>query len=136
MSGRRLLSAVILVTLAACGGPLKYEVRSSETAPGADAKIVADVNKEQNQTELKVHANNLPPPSRVVEGSNNFVAWYRKDSKDAWTRIGSMEYDEGDRKAKLNATTPETSFDIAISVEKEPSPASPSPDIVFSQHIN
>ena len=103
---------------------------------GRRREIVADVKKEQNQTQLEVAAQNLPPPQRVVDGSKNFVAWYRKDTKDTWTRIGSMDYDEGDRKAKLNATTPETSFDLEISVEKEPTPASPSSDIVFSQRIN
>ena len=67
----KMRSLVLFLSLAAaaCGGPLKYEVPSSARAPGADAKIVAKVQKEQGLTQLEIEAVNLPPPARVSEGA-------------------------------------------------------------------
>lgn len=65
-------------------------------APGADAKVVADVKKDQNQTLLEVEVKNLPPPERVADGSSAFVAWYRKGSSAQWARLASLKYDKDD----------------------------------------
>lgn len=128
--------ALLSLFLFACGGPLKYEVASSAKAPGADAKVVADVKNDQNQTLLEVEVKNLPPPERVADGSSAFVAWYRKGSSAQWARLASLKYDKDDRKGSLKASAPETSFDLQISAEKAPDVASPSSDIVFSQRVN
>ena len=122
--------------VAACSGPLKYQVPSSSKAPGADAKIVADVKAEQRQTLLEVTAENLPPAARVADGSSTYVVWQRKDSSGKWSRVGGLDYKEGDRKATFKGSVPETSFDLEISAEKEASAESPSADIVFAQRVN
>lgn len=129
------LRSLILLLLVACGGPLKYNVASSPKAPGADAKIVADVKKDQNQTLLEVDIQNLAPPSRVSEGTKHYVAWYRKNDSTQWMRLASVKYDEDSRKGKLSASAPETSFDFEVSAEKEDGPASPSSEIIFSQRV-
>jgi hypothetical protein len=133
------ISSLVLclsLALAACGGPLKYEVASSARAPGADAKVVAEVKKDQSLTQVEIVAVNLPPPARVTDGATTYVVWHRKDSSGAWARSGGLAYDESDRKGKWTGSIPETSFDLVISAEKEVSAGSPSGETVFSQHVN
>lgn len=127
-----LLAALFLV---ACGGPLKYDVASTPKAPGADAHIVADVQAEQNKTDLEVTVEHLAPPDRVAPGSVAYVAWYRKDDKAVWGRIGGLAYDADGRKGTFTGSVPETAFDFAVTGEKNDAPASPSPEVVLTQRI-
>jgi predicted small lipoprotein YifL len=132
--GSALVAASVLV-LAACGGPLKYNVPSSRLAPGADAEIVANVNEDQNQSLVEFHAKNLPPPARVNPNGTCYVAWQRKSDKMPWARLGTVKFDEANRTADLTATVPEQSFDFEVSVEANESVQSPSADVVFSQRV-
>jgi hypothetical protein len=121
--------------VAACGGPLKYQVPSSARAPGADAKIVADVAADQGQTRLEMDITNLPPPGRINEKATAYLAWYRKDSSATWSRVGGLKYDEGDREGKISGSVPELAFDLSVTAENNDSPASPSPDVIVSQRV-
>jgi hypothetical protein len=116
-------------------GTLKYNVPSSSLAPGADAKVVAEVKKNQHQTMLEVEASNLVPPSRVQPDGVQYVAWYRHDPSGAWNRIGTLDYDEDARRAIVAGSVPETAFDLQISVEPGILPSSPSPQVLFSQRV-
>jgi len=129
--------AVVAVAgmLAACGGPLKYDAISSPRAPGADASITADVREDQHQTELRLEIENLPPAARVEAGSEHYVAWYRRDSKETWKRIAGLEYEVDSREAVLQTAVPETSFELWVTTEKDLDVVSPSPSIVFEQRI-
>lgn len=122
--------------LAACGGPLKFQVPSSKNAPGADAQIVADVKQEQGLTQLEIEARNLPPPGRVQEGATSFIVWQRKSPQAQWARLGGLQYDEDTRKGTWSGTVPETGFDLNITTEKASDVASPSGDTVFKQRVN
>ncbi len=115
---------------------MKYQVPSSARAPGADAKVVADIKEDQGLAQVEIAATNLPPPSRVSEGATTFIVWHRKDSGAQWSRLGGLAYDEDDRKGTWTGSVPETSFDLAISSEKDAEVASPSGETVFSQHVN
>jgi hypothetical protein len=119
----------------ACGGPLKYQVPSSAKAPGADAKVVADVAEDQGQTRVEIEVTNLAPPERVNPNAKVFVAWYRKGPSAIWSRIGGLKYDEGDREGSLAGSVPEIAFDLTISAEATEAPASPSADVVLSQRV-
>lgn len=129
------LAAAAVIVLAACGGPLKYNIASSRLAPGADAEIVVNLNEGQNTAALELHAKNLPPPSRVNPNGKFYVAWQRKSDKVGWSRLGNVLFDEDNRTAEFTATVPEQSFDFAISVEANEGVQSPSADVVFSQHV-
>ncbi|HKU38842.1 MAG TPA: hypothetical protein VJR89_11865, partial [Polyangiales bacterium] len=63
--------------LAACGGPLQYEMRGTQLSPGADAKLEAKVDEKRNMTQLDLQAINLTPPDRVVDGGTSYVVWTR-----------------------------------------------------------
>lgn len=121
--------------LAACGGPLKYQLASTPKAPGADAKLTAVVHEDQHQTELVFEAKELPPPGRVSEGATDYVAWSRKSSDAVWARLGALQYDSDDREATLKGSVAEIAFDFEVTAEKTDGPASPSPDVVFNQRV-
>lgn len=129
------LVAAFALVVAACGGPLKYNVPSSRLAPGADAEIVANVNEGQNQTMIEIHAKNLPPAGRVNPNGLFYVAWQRKNSNTPWARLGTVKFDEVARTAELIATVPEQAFDFEVSVEANESVQSPSADVVFAQRV-
>lgn len=135
MNGIRFGLVGIALVLVACGGPLKYSTASTSRAPGADAKIVADVKKDQNVTQLVIGVENLAPPGRVADGAKHFVAWYRSSSSSPWSRVASMKYDESGRKAELSGSVPATEFDLEVSAEKDSDVASPSGDVVLSQRV-
>ena len=128
-------SLCLAVLLAACGGPLKYQVASSPRAPGADAKIVADVSADQGQTQLEVEIKNLAPPGRVTQNAKDYVVWYRKNSSATWARVGGLKYDEGSREGTLTGSVPEIAFDLSVTAEESDGPASPSADVVVSQRV-
>jgi hypothetical protein len=124
-----------LPLLAACGGPLKYSVASTARAPGADAKVVADISTDQGQTRLDVDVVNLPPPGRVSDKATNYTAWYRKNSDATWSRIGGLKYDNSGREGTITGSVPEIAFDFTVTAEENESPASPSPDVILAQRV-
>jgi len=135
MNAVRMIVVGAALALVACGGPMKYNIASTSRAPGADARIVADVKKDQNVTQLQVAVANLAPPGRVVDGAQHFVAWYRPNGSSPWSRVASMKYDEGARKAELSGSVPAIEFDFEVSAEKDAAVASPSADIVLTQRV-
>jgi hypothetical protein len=132
---KRVWIAAVAGLLAACGGPLKYEAISSPKAPGADASITADVHEDQHQTDLKLDIDHLPPASRVDPDSTHYVAWYRRDDKDTWTRLAGLVYEEGSREGTLRTAVPETHFDLWVTTERDVDAVSPSPNVVFTQRV-
>ncbi|MFN0063792.1 MAG: hypothetical protein ACKVPX_14905 [Myxococcaceae bacterium] len=134
---RNLGFAVVVAVLgSACSSTLQYAVPGTERAVGADAEIVANVNPDNNITKFDIRASHLPPPARVVEGADTFVVWARRDSSQPWTRVGSLKYDPGARSGEmLEASVPETGFELIISAEVGGTPGSPSNDVVFSQVV-
>ncbi len=127
--------ALLALIVVACGGPLKYTVASTPLAPGADARIVADVNQAEQQTQLEVELSNLPPPDRVGAGKKAYVGWFRKDAKAPWARIGGLNYDDGGRAGKLHGSVPEAEFDFELTAEEDSAPVSPSPEVVLAKRI-
>jgi hypothetical protein len=127
--------AAVASVLSACGGPLKYDALSSPKAPGADASIKADVHEDQHQTNLEMNIDNLPPASRVDPESTHYVAWYRRDDQQRWTRIAGLEYEEGSREGTLRSAVPETHFELWVTTERDVDAVSPSPNVVFTQHV-
>lgn len=136
MTFRSFVLFALLALLAAGCGPQKYNLRSDPRAPGADAVLTADIQKDQGRTALEFHVTNLAPPDRIEAGDTAFVAWYRKDDKTAWQRIGALKYDAESRSGSLaSASVPETAFDMELTAEKNVDPASPSPTVIFQQRV-
>ncbi len=137
MNARSLVLSFALASgLAACGGPLRYSVRSPIDIQ-ADAQVVARVHEAQRQTQLEIVVTKLAPPARVApEGSfTTYVGWTRRDEDSSWSRLGALKYDADDGTGELTGTTNETSFDLAISAEAGADAAAPSTAIVFMQRV-
>jgi hypothetical protein len=118
-----------------CGGPLRYQTKSTGQVPGADAEIEANVNENQRQTQLTVEITNLPPPDRVESSSQHYVAWYRRGPDTVWTRVAALAYEPDTREANLQGSVPELKFMLEITAEPTLDSASPSPNVVFMQEI-
>lgn len=121
--------------LAACGGPMNYERQGTSDAPGADARIEAEVSADQRQTQVNVEIEHLAPPGRVGEGAASYVAWYRRDAGETWRRIGALSYDSEERKGTLNGSVPEVSFDLQVTAEPAANVAAPSSEVVVTQRV-
>jgi hypothetical protein len=133
---RLALALLVCATFLGCGGPLRFTPQGTEKAPGADALITAAVNAEMVITRLNITVKNLPPPGRLEPSASDFVVWARKDGDTPWQRIGALKYDGDARKGELvEASVPQTQFELIISIEKQSDPASPSPSVVISQKI-
>jgi hypothetical protein len=130
------LQAIFGATLlAACGGPLKYDMKGSQLSPGSDAHVVAEVDKDRNVTNVDIEAKNLTPAERLVDGGTTYVIWVRKAADGAWSRVGALALGSEGREGKAKLTVPETSFDLEVTAEAAPSVASPSAKVVFEQKV-
>lgn len=126
---------LLALTLTACAGALKYELRGTDLSPGSDAKLEAKVNNSRNLTELSVNATNLTPPNRVLKEGTTYVVWTRRDSKAQWVRLGALELTDDGRTGTATLTVSEVAFDLQISAEENAEVASPSGKTIFEQRV-
>lgn len=118
------------------GCALNYTVAATPAAVGADARITADVLKDQGITKVTIQIENLAPAERVATGSTSFVAWARREGGE-WQRVGALKYDEGARRAAAEQwTVPETTFELQVTAESGPMPEAPSTTVVVTQKVN
>lgn len=118
-----------------CGGPLTYSLVGTPSAVGADGTLQATIHKEEHETKIVLEVKNLAPPPRISADGKFFVFWARRDANGTWQRVGNVVYDENGRNGMFKGSFPEVEFDSEVSVEPNDSPASPSSQIVFSQHV-
>jgi len=130
-----LAGAWLGLTSLGCGGPLTYTVVGTPAAVGADGTLQATIHKEEHETKIVLQVKNLPPPTRIAADAKFFVFWARHDANSTWQRVGNVVYDETGRNGLFKGSFPEVEFDSEVSVEHDDSPASPSSQIVFSQHV-
>jgi hypothetical protein len=127
--------ALLLCTLSACAGALKYELRGTDLSPGSDAKLEAKVNNARNLTELNLKATNLTPPNRVVKEGTTYVVWTRRDKQSQWVRLGALELTDDGRTGSATLTVSEVAFDLQVSAEENAEVASPSGKAIFEQRV-
>ncbi|HTU63882.1 MAG TPA: hypothetical protein VMF89_35700 [Polyangiales bacterium] len=131
----RLLVACFMVTFAACGGAMKYDLRGTQLSPGSDGKLEAKIDTSRNVTQLDLRASNLTPPDRVLEGGTSYVVWTRHTAATPWMRLGALELTDEGRAGNALLTVSEVAFDLLISVESSVEVASPSGKTVFEQRV-
>jgi len=138
LTSATMLSAFLMVAglqLNACSSAMRYEVRGSSRAPEADGVVIATPNPSQAMTQVEVTVKHLAPPSRLAPGGNAFVCWSRRNQNAIWTRIGTLNYDEGSRAGNLTGTSPDATFEFMITIETASAPASPSANVVMTQLV-
>ncbi|HET8936713.1 MAG TPA: hypothetical protein VFN67_24890 [Polyangiales bacterium] len=132
---RPALLSLVLITLAACGGALKYDMRGTQLSPGSDAKVEAKIDSARNLTQFELRATNLTPPDRVLENGTSYVVWTRRNSEVPWMRLGALELTDEGRAGTANMTVSEVAFDLLVSAELNAEIASPSGKTLFEQRI-
>lgn len=132
---RPALLSTILITLAACGGALKYDMRGTQLSPGSDAKLEAKVDAARNLTQFELRATNLTPPDRVLENGTTYVVWTRRNSEVPWMRLGALELTDEGRAGNASLTVSEVAFDLLVSAELNAEIASPSGKTLFEQRV-
>lgn len=115
------LSLLLISSAGAC----KTTVKAATEAPalGSDATIVAKKNK-TGTYDVSIEILNLAPAARLEPEATTFVVWLVTKDAPA-VRAGALAYDEGDRLGQLQATSPNPSFQVLITLEKEAAPAGP-----------
>lgn len=130
------LGCGILASALGCSGAQSYEPRSSSIASDSDAKIVANASKAEGQTRLDVTIEHLAPPDRIADRGARYVVWYRHDESSHWKRVGTLDYDAGNRRGQLAQTTiPELAFDLEVTDESSNAPDDPSSAMILSQRV-
>ena len=127
--------SIILITLAACGGALKYDMRGTQLSPGSDAKLEAKIDSARNLTQFELRATNLTPPDRVLENGTTYVVWTRRNSEVPWMRLGALELTDEGRAGSASLTVSEVAFDLLVSAELNAEIASPSGKTLFEQRV-
>lgn len=129
-------SCALVLVGAGCGGPLRYTMRGSPSAAGADASLEANVDTAQSMTRLNAHASDLAPPDRIRAGATVFVVWQRRNPGQPWVRLGTLDYNAASRVGDLrDVNVPETSFELQITAEADAQPGSPSDSVAFDQMV-
>lgn len=131
----RSLVACFVISIAACAGAIKYDLRGTQLSPGSDGELKAKIDTSRNVTQLELRASNLTPPDRVVEGGTSYVVWTRHSSATPWMRLGALELTDEGRAGNATLTVSEVAFDLLVSVEASVEVASPSGKTVFEQRV-
>ena len=124
-----------MISLAACGGAIQYDLRGTQLSPGSDGKLEAKIDTSRNVTQLDLRASNLIPPDRVLEGGTSYVVWTRHSHATPWMRLGALELSDEGRTGTALLTVSEIAFDLLVSVEATVDVASPSGKTVFEQRV-
>jgi hypothetical protein len=129
-----LAASAMLSGLLGCGGAITFTIKGTPKSPEVDGKVICEPLKDNYLSTIKVDLEHLAPADRL--GGRYFVVW-AKDEKGKWNRVGVLKYDEKDRKGTLEgASAPATSFEILISIEKEPTGDAPSGEALYNQKVN
>ena len=128
-TARLAIATGILLTLGAgCAATRQYTVTGTERAAGADAQVRVE-RLETGNYEVRLRVDNLLPPDRVQEGANAYVVWLQPSDQTP-TRAGVLDYNDGNRRGELMATTVETAFTLTVTAESAPDVPAPSDRVV------
>ncbi|HEY8377057.1 MAG TPA: hypothetical protein VIK91_11235 [Nannocystis sp.] len=114
----------VLIVFSAVGCKTTVQAQTEAPALGSDATIVAKKNKTGTYA-VSVDVTNLAPPSRLDAEATTFVVWLVTKDAPA-VRAGALAYDEGDRRGRLETSSPSAQFNVLITLEKDSAPLSPS----------
>lgn len=126
---------VALAGAVGCSSALNYAPTATALTVGADVKLRAEVDQEQHLTRVRVRAENLAPPGRLMPDGRMFVVWARANANATWNRIGVLTYDADDRKGELDATVPFTAFELMMTAESAAEAPTPSDKVVITQRV-
>lgn len=125
--------AVTLLALGLGGCASRYEVDAEAPNYAAVADIAVKINKTELR-ELTMHLEHLAPPRRIDASLRAYVVWIAVPG-DAITKVGMLDYDEDDREADIVATSAFPKFEVLVTLESDPSTATPSSRVVLRKLV-
>ncbi len=119
--------------LVGCGADARYVVIGSPRAPTTSG-IVELEELDGGSTLVTVHLEHLHPPTRLDQGTTQYVAWFEGPT-GAPIRAGTVRYDPEARTGDLTATSPFDKLTVKITAERDASPATPSATVIATQSV-
>ncbi|MES1206077.1 MAG: hypothetical protein ABUS79_09090 [Pseudomonadota bacterium] len=110
-----------------------WTMKSEEASPAVQAQVQIATGEKGNR-DLKLEAKHLAPAEAVFSGTRTYVVWLKPDEGRP-VNIGVLSPDKNDN-AKLQTTTPYTSFEIMVTAEDTAQPTVPSHHEVASARIH
>jgi hypothetical protein len=129
----RLLAGFALVAATMAGCASRYELPTEAPNYAAVADIKVRVNK-TDLRELTLHIEHLAPPRRIDPTLSHYVVWMAVPGHSI-TKLGQLEYDEKDRQGDLIATSAHRKFEVLVTLESDPTAASPSSRVVLRKLV-
>lgn len=129
-----ILGALLTLALAltACGGA-QFAVHGQDRAAGAEGTIEIEAQDGGNFV-VNLAVEHLLPPARFADGLTTYVVWFQAAEQQP-ERVGTLAYDEGDRRGEMMATTSHSAFEVIVTGEAEAQAVSPSENLVFRQAV-
>jgi hypothetical protein len=113
-------------------GKATWTMNNSAVTPGAQGKVEIMPGKNGNH-EVKVEVEHLATAAEAYHGSSTYVVWLKPAGAPA-RNIGVLEPDKKE-KAKLETSTPYTSFEVLVTAEAQPDATHPSDNMVLERRV-
>jgi hypothetical protein len=126
-------SLFIVFVVVGCGGS-QVTVQGQNRAAGADGTINVDPQETGNFV-IETVVEHLLPPGRFGEGITTYAVWFQAPDEQP-ERVGILDYDEGDRRGEMMATTSLSAFEVIVTGETAADAVAPSEYIVFRTSVN
>jgi hypothetical protein len=123
--------ALLAASIAGCAST--YEMPTEAPNYAAIADIEVRVNK-TDLREMTLRIEHLAPPRRIDPSLVAYVVWMTVPGHGT-SKLGQLEYDEDDREGRLLATSAHRKFEVLVTLESDPSAASPSNNVVLRKLV-
>jgi hypothetical protein len=110
-----------------------WTMTSEPVMPSAIGRVQVATGDKGNR-DLRVEASHLAKPDSKFDGASTYVVWL-KPSQGHPVNIGVLTPDKNEN-AKLETTTPFTTFEVMVTAEASPQPTSPSSHEVLSTMVH
>src|SRR5690242_1196466 len=112
-----------LLTVALFSWAEDINLRPSAAVPGAQGRLSVGHDSNGNSS-VKIQVNHLAQPNSLTPPATNYVVWIQPENRPA-EPAGVLQVGK-DLNGELTTTTPYQKFDIFITAESAPNPATPS----------
>ena len=109
------------------------EIVYYERDPGSDARVQVETLDGGNHL-VTLTATNVTPPDRIGSGNTVYLVWVRTPTGQAQME-SQLAYQPDQRTGRATITTPQRSFTLLVTAERDASATTPGEHLVLSQEI-
>ena len=131
--GLRFIFLCGVLAVASCNRPADYAVVGSADVPSVHGDI--EIEKiDKGQLLVTIVLDQLPAPGEIEKSLTDYVVWFVVVGEDP-SRQTLLEYDADTRMGRASIPTSLREFEIRITAEPTPEPATPNYMVVATQQI-